>query len=899
MSLNPPTDQPSDGSDEIHPISIVDEMKTSYLDYAMSVIVSRALPDVRDGLKPVHRRILFSCHENGYLYNKPYRKSARIVGDVIGKYHPHGDSAIYDALVRMAQDFSMRLPLIDGQGNFGSMDDDPPAAMRYTEARLAQISDMILADLDKDTVSFQENYDASEQEPVVLPARFPNLLVNGVSGIAVGMATNIPPHNLGEVIDACIAMIDDPTIDSNGLLTYIQGPDFPTSAIVLGRSGIAQAYRTGRGSITLRSRTEIEQRGNRQAIIISEIPYQVNKAQLVEKIAEAVKDKRIEGISDLRDESNREGVRVYIELKRDAVADVVLNQLYRFTPVQTSYAINMLAINDAMPKQMSLAEVIAAFLDHRRDVITRRSKFELGKARDRAHILLGLAIAVGHLDEVVAMIRGSSTPAEARDKLLGRKWPIAEVLPYLALISGESANDLAHYKLSETQVKAILDLRLQKLTAIGREEISDEQKKLADRITDLLDILGQPARLSQVMRDELQEIREKFADPRRTEILAQDNDEIEDEDLIQREDMVVTVTISGYIKRVPLFTYRAQKRGGKGRSGMAMKDEDILSEVFVASTHTPVLFFSDSGQVYRMKVWKLPEGTPQSKGKALVNLLPLAPGEKISTILPLPEDESSWGDLHVIFATAQGQVRRNAMDSFTNIPSNGKIAIRFNPGSNDRLIGVALCEKDDDCFLVSRQGKSIRFPIKKLRVFQSRSSTGVRGMTLARGDDVISLTILRGQDATVEEREEYLRAAPWKSDSSESRLSGDRIAELHKEEQFILTLTENGYGKRTSAYEYRTSGRGGQGVAAIDCSKRNGFVIASFPVEPDDQIIMVTDKGQLIRTPVTDIRIAGRATQGVTLFDVSANEHIVSVAHIREDDTDGDNEDSVDDCEDD
>ena len=886
------TEPNSSDSSDIRPISIVEEMRTSYLDYAMSVIVSRALPDVRDGLKPVHRRILFSCHENSYDHTKPYRKSARIVGDVIGKYHPHGDSAIYEALVRMAQDFSMRVPLIDGQGNFGSMDGDPAAAMRYTEARLAKVSQYLLSDLEKDTVSFQANYDGQESEPTVLPARFPNLLVNGAGGIAVGMATNIPPHNLGEVIAACLAYMDNPEITPEELMEIVPGPDFPTGAIVMGRGGILSAYRTGRGSILMRSRTHIETWGrDREAIIITEIPYQVNKSTLVERIAEAVKDKRIEGISEIRDESNREGVRVVIELKRDANAEVVTNQIFRYTPAQTSFAINTLALNNGRPQQLGLKDIIQAFIQFREEVITRRTKFELKKARDRAHILLGLVIAVSNLDEVVRIIRASASPAEAREALLARAWSVGEIMPYLELI--EAVNPETYgttYHLTEEQVKAILELRLHRLTALGRDEIGDELHQLATKIEEFLHILRDRIRLYEVMRSELELITNEFATPRKTEILEGSIDDIDDEDLIKREDMVVTVTMSGYIKRVPLSTYRAQRRGGKGRSAMSTKDEDVLTQVFVASTHTPVLFFSTKGLVYRLKVWKLPEGTPQARGKALVNILPLSEGETISTILPLPEDENEWANLNVMFATAKGSVRRNSMDAFTNIPSNGKFAIRFeDDAQDDRLIGVALCNEDDDVLLATRGGKSIRFPVDAVRVFQSRTSTGVRGMTLADGDEVISLTILNGgRDVSAEEREQYLRAAPWKAEPGERTLSQERMDELAAREQFILTVTCNGYGKRTSSYEYRTMGRGNQGVTAIEMSERNGPVVASFPVDPEDQVLLVTDQAQMIRIGIADVRIAGRATQGVTLFRVSNEEHVVSVAKIRDVASEGD-----------
>ncbi len=877
--IAPPTPERDLGA-----INIEDELKSSYLDYAMSVIVSRALPDVRDGLKPVHRRILFSSNENGFHWNKPYRKSARIVGDVIGKYHPHGDAAIYDALVRMAQDFSMRVPLIDGQGNFGSMDGDPPAAMRYTEARMAKVATALLTDIDKDTVDFQDNYDGSEREPTVMPARFPNLLVNGSAGIAVGMATNIPPHNLGEIIDATCAYLDDPAIDLDGLMAYVKGPDFPTGASILGRAGIRAAYAGGRGSITIRAKTHVETlRGEREAIIVDEVPYQVNKASLVEKIAELVKTKKIEGISDLRDESDRHGVRVVIELKRDAVADVVLNQLRRFTALQTSFGINMLALNGGRPEQMGLKDVLAAFVRFREQVITRRTKFELAKARERAHILIGLVLAVAHVDEVVAIIRGAPSPAAARESLLAREWPAADIVPYLRLVEArDSADAGATYRLSETQVKAILDLRLHRLTALGREEIGNELKELAEKIAEYLHILGNRAKLYEVLRGELVAVREEFATERRTEIAEGDFGDIDDEDLIQREEMVVTVTHSGYIKRVPLAAYRAQKRGGKGRAGMATRDEDALTTVLVTSTHTPLLFFSSAGQVYRLKVWKLPEGGPQARGRPLINLLPLAQGETISAILALPEDEESWADLNVVFATARGNVRRNSMADFTNVPSNGKIAIRFEEGSDDRLVGVRLCAETDDILLAARGGKCIRFAVDQVRLFKGRTSTGVRGMRLEDGDEVIALSTLRGMTATTEEREAYLRAAAWKNDPAPATLAAERMAEMAAAEQFILTVTINGYGKRSSAYEYRTTGRGGSGIVNIDTSARNGPVVASGPVEARDQLLLMTDQGKLIRTNVEEIRIAGRATQGVTLFKVGEGEQVVSVAKIED-----------------
>ncbi|GAA4775541.1 DNA gyrase subunit A [Stakelama sediminis] len=872
---------------DITPISIVEEMKTSYLDYAMSVIVSRALPDVRDGLKPVHRRILWSCQENGYFYNRPYRKCARITGDTMGKYHPHGNQAIYDALARLTQDWAMRVPLIDGQGNFGSMDPDPPAAERYTEARLAKVTGSLLEDLDKDTVDFQPNYDGSEREPQVLPARFPNLLVNGAGGIAVGMATNIPPHNLGEVIDACLAHIDAKmgkreALTTEDLMEIIKGPDFPTGAIILGRSGIRAAHETGRGSVIMRSRHKIEQRGERQSIVLTEIPYQVGKAGLVEKIAEAYKDKRIEGISDIRDESNREGVRIVIDLRRDATPEVVLNQLWRNTPAQSNFAANMLAIRGGRPELLNLKDIIESFVQFREEVITRRSKFELAKARDRAHILLGLVIAVTNLDEVVRIIRGSASPAEARAALLSREWPIAEIAGYIRLVEAvEHEVEGDTYRLSETQVRAILDLRLHRLTALGRDEIGDELAKLADSIAELLEILGNRAKLYDVMRGELIEVRDEFATPRKTEIGAA-ADGIEDEDLIEREDMVVTVTMQGYIKRTPLDTFRAQKRGGKGRAGMATKDEDAITNLFVTSTHTPVLFFSTAGKVYRMKVWRLPEGGPATRGRPMINLLPLEKGETISTVLPLPEDELEWEDLHVMFATAKGTVRRNSMGAFTNVPSNGKIAMRFDDDSDDRLIGVALLTEADDVLLATRDGKAIRFEATAVREFQSRTSTGVRGITLKGDDEVISLSILNGFDATTEERDAYLKAAPWKEGEREVTLDADRMAEFERDEQFLLTVTANGYGKRTSAYEYRRTNRGGQGITNIVMSERNGPVVASFPADNGEQLMLVTDQAKLIRTTVGDIRIAGRNTQGVTIFRVADDEHVVSAARIQE-----------------
>jgi DNA gyrase subunit A len=905
LATQPPVDDrndipnpPSGGDRDIAPISIVDEMKTSYLDYAMSVIVSRALPDVRDGLKPVHRRILYACQEAGYVAGRPYRKSSRIVGDVMGKYHPHGDSAIYDALARMTQDWSMRVPLIDGQGNFGSMDPDPPAAMRYTEARLAKVANFLLGDIDRDTVDFTPNYDASEREPQVLPARFPNLLVNGAGGIAVGMATNIPPHNLGEVLAACRAYIDDPTVTSEALMEHVKGPDFPTGGLILGQSGIRSAYTTGRGSVLMRSRAHVEEgRGDRRSIVLTEIPYQVGKNGLVEKIAEAAKDKRIEGVADIRDESNREGVRIVIDLKRDATPDVVLNQLWRHTPAQTSFPANMLAIRGGRPETLTLRDIIESFVRFREEVITRRSKFELLKARERAHILLGLVVAVTNLDEVVRLIRGSASPAAARERLLEREWAGDQIRPYIQLVEAvepQAAGEV--YKLSEAQVKAILELRLHRLTALGRDEIGNELQGLAKNIGELLEILANRARLYEVMRQEFDDVEAEFATPRFSELAAA-AEGIEDEDLIEREDMVVSVTVAGYIKRTPLSVFREQKRGGKGRAGMATKEEDAVTNLFVTSTHNPVLFFSNLGRVYRMKVWRLPEGGPNTRGRPMVNLLPLAEGETISTVLPLPEDESEWGGLHIMFATAHGTVRRNSMAAFTNIPTAGKIAMRFGTGPaeetesedndeqadpTDRLIGVSLLTEEDDVFLATCKGKAIRFMATDVREFQSRTSTGVRGIRLLPGDEVISMSILHRLGTTQEEREAYLRSPRWRDNDGAEGLTAERYAEIAENEQFILTVTENGYGKRSSSYEYRRTNRGGQGITNIDTSERNGFVVASFPARQGEQLMQVTDQGKMIRTTVGDIRIMGRNTQGVTIFRVADGEHVVSVAKIEE-----------------
>lgn len=895
-------DNPDSGSDEpvdIRPVSITDEMKRSYLDYAMSVIVARALPDARDGLKPVHRRILYTMHENGFDWNKTFRKSARTVGDVMGKYHPHGDQSIYDALVRMAQDFSMRLPLIDGQGNFGSVDGDTAAAMRYTESRLAKVAHTLLDDIDKDTVDFQGNYDNSEREPTVLPARFPNLLVNGAGGIAVGMATNIPPHNLGEVIDACVALIDNPALSIDDLINIVPGPDFPTGGIILGRQGIRAAYHLGRGSIMMRGKVTIDTiRKDREAIIISEIPYQVNKATMVERIADLVREKKIEGIADLRDESDRDGYRVVVELKRDAVPDVVLNQLYRFTPLQTSFGANVVALDAGRPQVMTLKDLLTLFIAFREQVVTRRTKFLLNKARDRAHILVGLAIAVANIDEMIRVIRTSPDPATARDTLMSRDWPAKDVAAMITLID-DPRHRLAEdgtARLSMEQAKAILDLRLQRLTALGRDEISEELDKLALEIADYLEILRSRARVQAIVKDELIAVKTEFATPRRTVIIDQEG-EVEDEDLIQREDMVVTVSHHGYVKRVPLSAYRAQKRGGKGRSGMQTRDEDFVSRLFVASTHTPVLFFSSRGQVYKEKVWRLPMAAPNARGKALINILPLEQGERITTIMPLPEDESSWANLDVMFATTGGNVRRNKLSDFVDVRRSGIIAMKLDEG--EAIVDVQICTEHDDVLLTAAGGQCIRFPVPDVRVFTGRTSMGVRGIALAEGDTVISLSILRHVEATSDERTAYLKMRravsgeagteePVETDGEETagaiQLSSERYVEMSAQEQVVLTVSVNGFGKRTSSYEYRTTGRGGKGIVAMSVNNRNGKLVASFPVEHSDQIMLVTDAGQLIRCPVEGIRVAGRSTQGVIVFDTAEDEHVVSVEHLTETD---------------
>ncbi len=895
-------DSPAPSGEEHTRIDIVEEMKASYLDYAMSVIVSRALPDVRDGLKPVHRRILYASNEGGFVAGRPFRKSAKIVGDVMGNYHPHGDAAIYDALARMTQNWSLRVPLIDGQGNFGSMDPDPPASMRYTEARLARVANSLLDDLDKDTVDFADNYDGSRREPTVLPARFPNLLVNGAGGIAVGMATNIPPHNLGEVIDGCFAYMDNPAITNEELFEIIPGPDFPTAPLILGKSGARAAYTTGRGSILQRARHEIEdKRGDRKSIVLTSIPFQVGKSGLVEKIADAAKDKRIEGISDIRDESSRRGMRVVVDLKRDASPEVVLNQIWRYTPAQASFPANMLAISGGRPEVLTLREFIQAFITFREEVITRRTKYELNKARDRAHILLGLVVAVSNLDEVVAMIRNAPTPAEARSRLLTKEWPIGDIAQYIALVEAiepSAEQDGGTYRLSERQVKAILDLRLHRLTALGRDEIGDELKQLSLSIEEYLSILADRVKLYGVMRGELEEIKAAYATPRVSEI-APAWDGIDDEDLIEREEMVVTVTHGGYIKRTPLDAFRAQARGGKGRSGMATKDEDAVVEMFVTSTHNPVLFFTNTGRVYRKKVWKLPEGSPQTKGRPMVNLLPLGDDERVTNVLALPEDESEWSKLNIVFATEQGMVRRNSMDAFTNVPSNGKYAMGFVEGSGDRLIGVELLTEEQEIFLASDSGKAIRFSATDARETKSRTGIGVRGMKLRDGQKVVSMAVLDAGERETEVREGYLRAADWKNNENEPILDAEKAAELAETEEFILTLTANGYGKISSSYEYRTIGRGGMGLTNIgepsSNPDRNGPVVASFPVKHGSQLMLVTDQAKLIRLPIhlrhmieggfenhEGFSISGRGSSGVRIFNVAKGEHIVGAALIDE-----------------
>ena len=852
-------------------------MKRSYLDYAMSVIVSRALPDVRDGLKPVHRRILFSMHESGYDWNKPYRKSARVVGDVMGKYHPHGDAAIYDAMVRMAQDFSMRLPLLDGQGNYGSMDGDPPAAMRYTEVRLGEPAHALLTDIDKETVDFQANYDESAHEPMVLPAAFPNLLVNGAGGIAVGMATNIPPHNLGEVVDAACAYLDDPEITVDGLMEHVPGPDFPTGAMIVGAAGIKQAYHQGRGSVVMRGRTHVEKAGkDREAIVVTEIPYQVNKARMIERIAGLVNERRIEGIADLRDESDRDGVRVVIELRRSAMAEVVLNQLHRYSALQTSFGVNMLALRGGRPEMMTLRDIVAAFIDFREEVVTRRTTHLLAQARTRAHALAGLAIAVANIDEIIALIRAAKDPAEARAGLTCRDWPVKDAGPLIALIADprQGVTEAETCRLTDEQAKAILELRLQRLTAMERDKIAGELAGIVEQIKDYIDILQNRDRLRSVLRAELVATREKFADARRTELIAVEF-EHDVEDLIQREEMVVTLSHRGYVKRVPLSTYRAQRRGGKGRAGMSTRDEDFVTQVFVVNTHTPVLFFSTAGQVYKLKVYRLPQAAPQARGKALVNLLPLAGGETISTILPMPEDEESWAEHQLMFATAAGSVRRNSASDFVNVPSAGKIAMKL--GEDDRIVGVQMCGDGDHVLLAARGGKCIRFAAADVRLFRGRSSAGVRGMELAGGDRVISMSVIAHGDLTATERDAYFGR---KREGEAATISDERRVALAAGEQFLLTVRSDGFGKRTSTHHYRLTRRGGKGIINMATGAGEKQVVAAFPVAEQDEIMLVTDGGQLIRCPVEDISKTRRGTRGVTIFRLGAGERVVSAARL-------------------
>ncbi len=889
----------------VAPISIVEEMRKSYLDYAMSVIVSRAIPDVRDGLKPVHRRIIYAMYESGYTHDKAYRKCARVVGDVMGKYHPHGDQAIYDALVRMAQDFSMSLPLLDGQGNFGSLDGDRAAAMRYTEVRLDRSAEALLANIGKGTVDFIENYDGSESEPAVLPTRFPNMLVNGAGGIAVGMATNIPPHNLGEIVDATLALIDEPELDELALLDIVPAPDFPTGGLIVGRAGARAGLATGRGSVVMRAKCDIEEiRKGRDAIIVTEIPFQVNKATMIEKIADLVRDKRVEGISDLRDESDRDGLRVVIEIKRDANAEVVLNQLYRYSQLQTNFGVNMLSLHQGRPQLMNMRQMLEAFIAFREEVVARATRFDLAKSRDRAHVLVALAVAVANIDEVIVMIRKAPDPASAREALLGRAWPARKMGALVELIADPRSrlDDNGDIRLTLEQAKAILDLRLQRLTALGAEEIGDEAKKITETIADLLAVLKSRDRVMDIIRDELRDSKERFAVPRRTQIIDAEL-EIDDESLIAREEMVVTITSGGYAKRTALDTYREQRRGGTGRAGMTTKDEDYVTEVFVASTHAPILCFSSTGMVYTMKVWRLPLGDPRTKGKALVNLLPLDKGETITSIMVMPEDEKSWSDMDVMFATRSGHVRRNKLSDFANVMRNGKIAMK--PDEGDGIIGVKACSASNDVLLTTRNGKCIRFPVEAVRVFVGRTSTGVRGIRLADGDEVISMAILRHMDITPAEARAYLkhasamRRATGEDDEIENAAASDdteageeqialgveRIGALEGAEQFVLTISDNGYGKRTSAYEYRVSGRGGKGLFAHDlrlAKMKGAHLAASFPVEDGDGIMLVTDGGQLIRVPISGIRKAGRATAGVTIIRLKNDERVVAVQRIVE-----------------
>ncbi|HBT01391.1 DNA gyrase subunit A [Salipiger marinus] len=883
-------------------ISIIDEMKSSYLDYAMSVIVSRAIPDLRDGLKPVHRRILYTLWENGQTKSKSYRKCATAVGDVMGRYHPHGDSAVYDALVRMAQDFSMSLPLIDGQGNFGSMDGDPPAAYRYTESRLERTAEALLEDIDKDTVDFVANYANERMEPTVLPARYPNVLVNGAEGIAVGMATRIPPHNLGEVADATLALIENPDLSSEQLIEYVPAPDFPTGGVILGRSGARKAYLEGRGSVIIRAKTRVEElRKDRYAIVIDEIPYQVNKATMIERIAECVRDKKIEGIAHVQDESDRSGVRVVVELKRDATPDVVLNQLFRFTPMQVSFGCNMLALNGGKPEQLTLRAFLTAFLDFREEVIARRTAYLLRKARERSHVLCGLAVAVSNVDEVVATIRGSADASEAREKLMTRRWPAGDILPYIALIDDPThkANEDGTYNLSEIQARAILDLRLQRLTQLGVKEVTDELEDLAGKIKEYLDILGSRERIMEIISNELKAVRDQFAVPRRTEIADWAGD-MEDEDLIEREDMVVTITQSGWIKRTPLSEFRAQRRGGKGLSGMSTKDDDVVTQLFVANTHTQLLFFTTDGMVYKLKCWRLPQGGRTSKGKAIVNILPMPTGVSIAAIMPVDRDEADWADLQIVFATSKGSVRRNRLSDFTNVMRNGKIAMKFEgEDAETRLINARICSESDDVMLVTNSGRAIRFPVPEVRVFNSRNSTGVRGVKLSNGDEVVSMSVIRHFEAEADERASYLKMrramagladdvdaveAPEEDEGTEgnanSPLPPERYAEMSAAENLILTITARGLGKLSSSHDYPVRGRGGMGVTAWEKSMRGGEIVASFPVEMDDQIMLATSTGQSIRVPVEGISFRSRSAGGVRVFNTREGETVVSVAWI-------------------
>ena len=900
-------DKSKDVGSGILPVTIENEMSSSYLDYAMSVIVSRAIPDVRDGLKPVHRRILYSMSQMGLDFNKPYRKSARVVGDVIGKYHPHGDSAVYESLVRMAQSFSMMAPLIEGQGNFGSVDGDRPAAMRYTECRLEKITTLMLDDIDKNCIEYQENYDGSESEPTVLPSKFPNLLINGAGGIAVGMATNIPPHNLSEVIDGCVAILNNPSTTEEELNEIIPGPDFPTGGLIIGRNGIRSAQQIGRGSVILRGRAEIEEKNNRSSIIISEIPYQVNKSSLIEKIAEVVRDKRVEGISDIRDISDRHGIRVVIELKKDAEADVILNQLYKYTPLQSSFGCNMVCLNSGKPELLSIRQIIDAFLEFRVDIVVKRSTYLLNKSRDRAHVLVGLAIAIANIDEIIKVIRSSPDPATARDYMLKKKWIPKNVESLIKLIDDprhKIAKD-GSYMLSTDQVQAILDLRLQRLTAIGRDEIEKELNSIGEQIKEYLEILTNRKVLDTLIEKELLEAKESFGVPRRTEITDLELD-VDDEDLIPKQDVVVTVSHKGYIKRVPLSTYRSQRRGGKGRAGMSTRDEDFVTQIFVENTHTPILFFSSTGIVYKMKVWKLPQGTPQSKGKAMINLLPLNEGENITTIMPLPENEREWENLYIMFTTERGNVRKNKLSDFVDVRANGKIAMKLH--DNDEIKTVETCTDDDDLLITTLKGQCIRFRASDVRLFVGRSSTGVRGIRLAQDDRVISSAIIKSMSATTEERAAYLkmsRAVRGEIDSENDEneenvenitpaiLSDEKYAEMGASEQFVLSISNNGYGKRTSTFEYRVTGRGGKGIIAMVVNDRNGNITDSFPVDSTNQIILVTNNGKLIRCPVDDIRIASRSTQGVKIFDVDDQEQVVSVERLG--DLESDEDDGADD----